>query len=89
MNVVVLNWLGSPWEGYQGGVKRTGRDEPIGVVIHTCMKITQGISFCSNLYLKLAKTPCFSFYLLCFCFTKSENRRAEQVLRRRVRGWHW
>jgi hypothetical protein len=42
-------------------VKRTGRDEPIGVVIHVCMKTTQKISLCSYLYLKLAKMPCFSF----------------------------
>jgi hypothetical protein len=36
-------------------VKRTGRDEPVGVVIHICMETTQGISLCSYLYLKLGK----------------------------------
>jgi hypothetical protein len=46
------------------------------------MDITQGNSLCSYLYLKLAKMPCFSFYLLCFSSTKSENRRADQVLPR-------
>jgi hypothetical protein len=51
-------------------VKRTGRDEPVGVVIHVYMETTQGISLCSYLYLKLAKMPCFSFYLLCFFFYK-------------------
>jgi hypothetical protein len=55
-------------------VKRTGRVEPIGVV---------------NTYMhgnnKLAKTPCFSYYLLCFFSTKLENRRAKQVLPRL--GW--
>jgi hypothetical protein len=64
-------------------VKRTGRYEPVGVVIHTGMKTTQGISLYSYLYLKLAKMPCFSYYLLWFfSSTKSENRRAEQVLPR-------
>jgi hypothetical protein len=40
----------------------------------------QGNSLCSHLYLKLAKTSCFSFYLLLFFSTKPENRKAEQVL---------
>jgi hypothetical protein len=43
MNTEILNWLVSPWEGDSGGVKRTKRDEPIGVVIHICMETTQGI----------------------------------------------
>jgi hypothetical protein len=51
-------------------VRRTGRDEPVGVVIHICTKATQENSLCSYLYLKLAKTPCFSFYLLCIFFYK-------------------
>jgi hypothetical protein len=51
-------------------MKRTGRNEPIGIVIHICMETTQGDSLCSYLYLKLAKTPCFSFYLLWFLFHK-------------------
>jgi hypothetical protein len=51
-------------------VKRTERDEPVGVVIYICIEATQGNSLCSDLYLKLAKTTCFSFYLLCFFFHK-------------------
>jgi hypothetical protein len=51
-------------------VKRTSRDEPIGVVIHKCMETTQGISLYSYLYLKLAKMPCLSHYCLCFFFYK-------------------
>jgi hypothetical protein len=51
-------------------VERSGRDEPIGVVIHICIETTQGISLCSYLYLKLAKTPCFSFAFLYFFFYK-------------------
>jgi hypothetical protein len=54
-------------------VKKTGRDEPIWVVIHMCMEAM------------LAKMPCFS-YLLVFSPTKSENRRVEEELSRsRVR----
>jgi hypothetical protein len=47
-------------------VKRTGRDEPVGVVIHICIKTTQGNSLCSYLYLKLAKMPCISSFLYFF-----------------------
>jgi hypothetical protein len=45
---------------------------------------------CSYLHLKLAKTPCFSFYLLCFSSTKLKNKRAEQILwwgRCQGKGW--
>jgi hypothetical protein len=50
-------------------VKRTGRDKHILVVIYIyiyewSMETTQEISLYSYLYLKLAKMPCFSFYLL-------------------------
>jgi hypothetical protein len=61
----------------QRGVKRTGRDEPIGVVMHIHMETTQGISLHSYLYLKLAKTPCFSYYLLCFFFYKIQESKLE------------
>jgi hypothetical protein len=43
------------------------------------MEATLGISLHSYLYLKLAKTICLSYYLLCFLFNKSE-KRAEQIL---------
>jgi hypothetical protein len=59
-------------------VKRSGRDKPIRVAIHVCMEITRGISLYSYLFLKLAKTPCFSHYLLCVFFCKN----------RRTRGWN-
>jgi hypothetical protein len=52
------------WERDYEVVKRSGRDKPIWVVIHICMETTQEISLYSYLYLKLAKTPCFSYYLL-------------------------
>jgi hypothetical protein len=47
-------------------VKRTGRDEPVQIVIYICMETTQGISLCSYLYHKLAKTSCFFNYVLHF-----------------------
>jgi hypothetical protein len=51
------------------------------VAIHKCMDTTQGISLYSYLHLKLAKMPCFSFYIIWFfSSTKLENKRAEQVL---------
>jgi hypothetical protein len=73
MNIKILKWLGPQWKGKLGGVKRTGRDEPIGVLIRICMEKIQRISLYIFLYLKLAKASIFSF-------TKLENRRAEQAL---------
>jgi hypothetical protein len=35
-----------------------------------CMEATLGTSLYSYLYLKLAKTLCLSYYLLCFLFNK-------------------
>jgi hypothetical protein len=64
MNTVILNWPRSLWEGDYGVVKKIGRNEPIGVEIHVCMETTQEISLYSYLYFRLAKTPCFSYYLL-------------------------
>jgi hypothetical protein len=61
-------------------VKRTDRDEPICVVIHIYMETTQGISLYSYFYLKLAKKPCFSYYLLCFFFYKIGKQKVERVL---------
>jgi hypothetical protein len=51
-------------------VKRSGRDEPMWVVIHMCMEATLGISLYSYLYLKLGKIPCLSYHLFCFLFNK-------------------
>jgi hypothetical protein len=70
MNIVILNWQRPLCEGEQEVVKRSGGHELIWVVIHICMETTQGFSMYSYLYLKLAKMPCFSFYLLCFSFYK-------------------
>jgi hypothetical protein len=44
------------------------------------METTQGISLYSYLYLKLAKMPFFKIIFYICSSTKSENRRAKQVL---------
>jgi hypothetical protein len=67
-------------------VKRTGRDEPAGVVIHICMETTQGNSLYSYLYLKLAKTSCFSSYLLCFFFYEIGEQEGRTGSAGKVRG---
>jgi hypothetical protein len=36
-NIVILNWHRPLWEGDPEVVKRSGRDESTGVVIHICM----------------------------------------------------
>jgi hypothetical protein len=59
-------------------VKRSGRDEPIWVVVHMCMEAMLVLSLYSSLYLKLAKMLCLSYYLLCLPSTKL--KKAEQVL---------
>jgi hypothetical protein len=43
-NKVILNWQRTLWEGYREVVKRSGRDEPIRVIICMCMEATLGIS---------------------------------------------
>jgi hypothetical protein len=54
-------------------VKRSGRDEPMQVIIHKCREATLGISLYSYLYLKLSKMLCLSYYPLCFLFNKIEE----------------
>jgi hypothetical protein len=62
-----------------GGVKRTGRAQSTGAVIHKCMGTTRETPcVASCLYLKLAKVMFLSFMF--FSSTKSENRKVEQVL---------
>jgi hypothetical protein len=66
MNIEILNWQGPPWKADLGGVKRTGRGESIGAVIHIYMRTTQGNSLCSYLYLKLATCHVSSFIYYVF-----------------------
>jgi hypothetical protein len=57
-------------EGDQGIVKRSGKDEPIQVVIHMCMEAMLGISLYSYPYLKPGKMLCLFYYCLCLLFNK-------------------
>jgi hypothetical protein len=59
-------------------MKKNRKDEPIGVIIHVYMEMSQGNSLCSYL-----KQKC----LFLFFSTESEHRRVEQVLPR-VRDWY-
>jgi hypothetical protein len=55
------------------------------------METTQGNSLCIYLYLKLAKLPCFSFYIFYFFFYKirePESRTVSAWWRKRKEGWH-
>jgi hypothetical protein len=62
-------------------VKRTGRDEPTGVVIHICMETTQGHSLCSYLLSQTSKNAMFLFLsFMVFSSTKLQERRVKEVL---------
>jgi hypothetical protein len=81
MNIEILNWLGVTM-GH--GLGRTGRDVPIGIVIHICMETTQRDSLCSYLYVKHVM---FLFLSVMFFFYEVR----EQVGRTGsgwVGGWH-
>jgi hypothetical protein len=58
-------------------MKKNRGDEPIGAIIHIYMELSQGKHLCVYLYLKQQK---YNFFL--FSSTKSENRKAEEVLPR-------
>jgi uncharacterized membrane protein YgcG len=51
-------------------VKRSGRDEPVQVVIYLCMEAMLRISLYSYLHPKPAKMLSLSYYLLSFLFNK-------------------
>jgi hypothetical protein len=75
VNKVILNWQGPLWEGDQEVVKRSGRDEPIWVVIHLCMEAMLGISLYSFLYLKLGKNAMSSLLSPMFSLKQDQRRR--------------
>jgi hypothetical protein len=51
----------------------------MGVAIYMCMEAMLGTSLYSYLYLKLAKTLYFSYYLLCFLLSKIEEQEHRTV----------
>jgi hypothetical protein len=61
-------------------VKRSGKDEPVWVVIHMCMEATLGISLYRYFYLNWQKCSVFLIISYVFSSTKSENKKVEQVL---------
>jgi hypothetical protein len=67
MNIVILNWQRILWERDQEVVKGSCRDEPKWLSMHK-------ESLYSYLYLKLTKTQCLSYYLLCFFFNKIRKK---------------
>jgi hypothetical protein len=79
MHIVILNWQRPLWEGDQEVVKRSGRDEPVWVVIHKCMEATLGLSLYS--YLFQSSKNAISF-LLSLMFSLQQNwiQEGEQVL---------
>jgi hypothetical protein len=52
VNKVIKNWQRPLWGGDQEVVKRSGRDEPICIVIHMHMEASLGISLYTYPYLK-------------------------------------
>jgi hypothetical protein len=87
VNKVILNWQRPLWEGDQEVVKRSGRDEPVWVVIRMCMEAMLGISLYSYPYLKLAKMLCPSYYCLCVLFNKiGEEGRTGSAWKRKGLG---
>jgi hypothetical protein len=74
-NIVILKLQRPVWEGDQEVAKRSGRDQPMLVVIHMCMEATLEISLYSYLYIKVAKMLCHSYCLLCFLFNKIGERK--------------
>jgi hypothetical protein len=55
MNIVILNWQRSLWEGDEEVVKKSGRHKSMRVVTHICMEKTQGIFLYRYPHLKLTK----------------------------------
>jgi hypothetical protein len=51
-------------------MKKIREDEPVGVIIHTYMEISQGNLLCSYLYSNKLKCHVFLFYLFLFFFYK-------------------
>jgi hypothetical protein len=60
-------------------MKRSGKDEPMWVVIHKCMEARPGISLYSYLYIKPAKR--YVFLIISYVFSSTKlGKRGEQVL---------
>jgi hypothetical protein len=69
-------------------VKRTGKGQSTGAVMHICMGTTEGNFLCSHLYLKLTKRHGSHFIFSVFPSTKLANRIVDQILLCVWEGWH-
>jgi hypothetical protein len=83
-NIVILNWPRPLWESHWEVVKRSDRDQPMRVSIHKYMEAMLGMSLYTCLYIKLAKTLCVSYYLLCFLFNKIREKEGKTGS-----AWKW
>jgi hypothetical protein len=81
VNIVILDWWRSLWEGDKEVMKWSGRNEPVWVAIYNCMEAMIGICLYSYLYLKLAKTV---FLIIFYVFLS--NKIGEQEGRTLKRG---
>jgi hypothetical protein len=87
----VLNWQRPLWECDWEVMKRSGRDEPIWVVIHLCMEAMLGISLYSYLYLKLTSKNAMSFILYLMLPLQQNQRKGQNrfCLEGRKIGGRW
>jgi hypothetical protein len=56
------------------------------VATHMCMEAMLGICLHSYLYLKLAKTLCLSYYLLCLLYNKIREKESRTGSAQKWRG---
>jgi hypothetical protein len=68
-------------------MKKTRGDEPVGVIIHTYMEISQRNYLSSYLYLKQARMSSLSFYLFSFFFYKIREQEG-RINSARGKGGH-
>jgi hypothetical protein len=79
-NIVILHWQRPLWEGDWEVVKRSGRDEPVWVVIHMCMEAMLGKSLCIAILISNWQKRCV-FLIAAYVFSSTKlEKRAEQVL---------
>jgi hypothetical protein len=85
-NTIILNWQRPLWEGARKYWRSLVRWTNM-VVIHMFMETMLGISLCSYLYLKLAETLSFSYYLSCFLFNKVREQEGKTGSAWKQRRW--
>jgi hypothetical protein len=56
-------------------MKKNRGDEPVGIIMHIYMEISQGTSLCSNLYHKQSKMSIFFFFPFFFFFYRTREQK--------------